>query len=263
MGEVNMKLKELMETDEDQWTPDFQREFFEELKESRLLLPVEFGSELPDFEELNEGDSLEISQNLRFKTIKLQGDDGRIAIPLFTDGDELMRFGRINAMEVAAEDLADTLVQDKSIDDIIINPSSERSMGFPLEAFVDIFRSDRMGMVDNIAKILREHAVPLEENMMFFLRTPTPYMFDEAEDGIYTSEIPFNASLEDLFHPEYPYLNLLLVPAGTFILGIRSIIDDPSKNHDVIIAPTVRFKLEEREDDNIFIWRCMEQDFER
>ncbi|MDO5849062.1 MAG: SseB family protein [Methanobrevibacter sp.] len=255
---TNSRLEDLMAIDPGEMSEDVQKEFFNELKASRLFLPVNFISNPINPEELEEWETLELSEPLRFEPVLLKINE-KFVLPLFTNEEALEQMGRVNVINYAATDIAELLLNLENVSEVLINPNTDSSIGMARESFVMQCLADEIsGMID-IASDLNEFAVPLEQNTKFYLRSETPFMADEAEEDVFTASEPFFVSSLDVFHPEYEYLNVLVVPKGMMFLYLGNIVDNLEENHDVVLAPVIRFHLEESENDT-FIWKAIEQE---
>lgn len=78
--------------------------------------------------------------------------------------------------------------------------------------------------------ILREKYVELEDDYAFFVRGEELFMKEEAVNGVFVPNIPFNISSRREFKSEWKYLNILLLPKTTKIVPIGNVVDDDVMN---------------------------------
>ena len=116
-----------------------------------------------------------------------------------------------------------------------------------------------MDTLNTILDILREKYVELEEDHAFFVRGEEPFMKDEAVDGVFVPNIPFNISSRREFKSEWKYLNILLLPKTTKIVYIGNVVDEDA--WDTIIAPGSEFEQVEEIDEFTTVWICRAQPF--
>lgn len=256
----NQRLKDLMAVDPELMDKDLEKELFKEIKKSRFLLPVEFTFTGLDPAKLEEGQTITLDEPMRFALLTIK-NDGKVLLPLFTDEEAMEVMGKVSVISHHAQDIASLLMNGEEIDEIVINPNTESSIGMPAEAFVFNCIGKEIENVFRLEEDIKEYGVPLEEDMLLYLRSETPFMAEQAEDGIFTSFVPFKASSQDVCNTDFKYLNLLMVPKGTVFLYVGNIIDDVTKNNDLLLASTISFRLLE-EHENTFTWQCIEQKME-
>ena len=85
-------------------------------------------------------------------------------------------------------------------------------------------------------------------------------MKEKAVNGIYSMDLPFKASLDPNFNSNYKYLNVLLLDKGTRIYYLGGIVD-PETNYDILLEPETEFKFIRNENENTFVWLCVNQKF--
>lgn len=224
---MNGKLKEIMameSVDDD--------EFLEEFKRSMLIVPL-----TDDFD-----------------IVPLKSNNSVIA-PFFTDEDELALIPELKNFKTAAMlpiHAQELIIKRGDVDEVVIDPKSPHSIGMTFDTFTDIFRKETL---EGIEEIIRTHGSRLKEDTRFYLREREPFMKNDAENGIFTSDIPFLASYADDGDENRKCLNILNVSRGTTFLRIS---DDGLANDTIFEAP-IRFKLIE-ENGNIFTWQSISDD---
>lgn len=254
----NSRLEELMKED---ITPEMEMEFFEILKESRLFLPVDFGPDaFKGIEDTKPGDEIEGPSG--FSILFLTDNMGNKAVPLFTS-EEMMKQAdaRTSVMVMYMGDLADMLKQTDKYSVIAINPFTDHDLNMPVEAFLCIFDpvAQAADVLPEILRMLKEKSIELEEDYVFYIRDDKDFMKEDAVDGVFRPNIPFNASTRKDFHEEMKYLNVLLMPKTRKILYIGGVVDENA--FDTIIAPGSEFELVEEPDEFTRVWRCGAQPF--
>ena len=254
----NTRLKELMAIEPDNLTPELQNELFDELKKARLFVPVNFISE--SFNENVEDKKISLDESISFEFLIFKQDEKGI-LPLFTDLESLEMLDDVNVINYSTLDIAELLIENDNIEEVIINPNTETAIGMTKESFVYYCLEEQFKDIFDIERDLIEYAVPLNENTVFYLRSKTPFMLEDSDNGIFTANVPFKVSSKDVYHTEYEYLNILVVPKDTMCLYLGNIVEDLTKQSDVILAPIIKFKLMEKKDENTFIWHCIQQDF--
>ena len=141
----NSRLEELIKQD---ITPQMQKEVFEELRKSRLFLPVDFGQDaFKGIEDTKPGDEIEGPKgfNIQFLT----DDDGNKAVPLFTSPEMMEKAGaRTSVIVMYMSDLADMLRQTDRYSVIAINPFTEFDLNMPIGAFLAQFDGDKLEITD-------------------------------------------------------------------------------------------------------------------
>ena len=255
----NSKLEDLMKQE---MTPQMQNEFFELLRKSQLFLPVVFSANMFEgIENSKPGDVFETTGKEGFDINYLTDNDGNKVVPLFTSDEAMQEAGlRSSAMVMFAGDLADMLKQSRRYSAIAINPFTAHDVSMPIEAFLILFEQDEMiESLNAILRILREKSVELEEDYTFYVRADEPFMKDDAVDGIFKPNIPFNISSRKEFKEELKYLNILLMPKTTKILFIGNVVDED--HYDTIVAPESEFEFVEDLDEFTSVWRCTKQPF--
>lgn len=99
----------------------------------------------------------------------------------------------------------------------------------------------------------------LEEDTALFVRESEPFMKNDAIDGVFRPEIPFNVSTKKDFHDHLEYLNILLMPKSKKIVYIGDVVDDD--HYNVIIAPDTEFEFVKDIDEFTSVWKCGAQPF--
>lgn len=242
-GKDNGRLKELMKTPPADMTVTAQDEFVEELLNASLFLPVDIDSDLSDLED---------EDAIRFSPIVVRQTDGKAILPLFTDGEESEKFDHPNFVSLGCDEIAAILIQSEGVDDVVLNPGSENSVGLTAESFLDLVSATK---IQEVVDLVAANSKPLKNETRFYLREEVPLMKKLAEDGVFTSKFPFNASFKDNFQENCDYLNILIVPKGIRFLYVG----ENGTYGDSIFPPVIRFRLVE-ENGNIMTWKCISQE---
>lgn len=257
----NSKLKELMRIDPSEMTDEDMKKFFIELKDATLLLPLEFTAHPQlDVDNLEEGQTITLDEPVSFKIIKIDRN-GLKALPLFTDRDALSKFGEFNAMKLSVRDIVDLIIEDGTVDEIILDMNTGYGIGFKADDFVLNFVGDYLKHSFDVDGDMKKYSVPFEKDTVLFLRSETPFMAEGSEDGIFSTDMPFGASMEDICNVDFEFLNKLYIPKGTIFLYLGNIIEDATREHDIFLAPKLKFQLV-NQDGNTFEWKCIEQNVE-
>lgn len=259
----NSKLEELMRQN---LTIEMQREFFEILKDSQLFLPVSYSENMfKGSENESAGDVFELEEDVGFNINYLTDTEGNNIVPLFTSAEILESTAESSAIVLYMSDLAGLLKQTDKYSLISVNPFTEFELTFPVEAFLNLFDepSDEDDIffetLNTILNILKEKSVELEEDYTFFVRGEDNFMMEDAVDGVFTPNIPFNASTKQDFMDEWKYLNILLMPRTKKIVYTGGVVDDDS--YDIIIAPGSEFHFQKQLDEFTSVWKCGAQPF--
>lgn len=257
----NSKLKELMQIDPEGMSDKNKEDFFNELKNTNLLVPVNFTSQPSfDMDNLEEGQAFTLDEPLSFKIIKIERN-GLNVLPLFTDSDALPHVENFNLIGFPTSNIVDFIIEDGNIDEIVINPNTDYSIGLNVQSFIINCIDEDIKNVFNVEEDLKKYGSPLENDTVLYLRSKTPFMFEDAEDGIFLTDMPFGASTHDVCNVDFKYLNKLYIPKGTIFLYLSNIIEDITKEPDVFLAPKLKFRLI-TQDENTFEWLCIEQNIE-
>lgn len=260
----NSKLEEILKKE---ITQEMQKELFEVLRQSQLYLPVKFSSNMFEgIENAKEGEVFETTGKEGFDINYLTDNEKNRLVPLFTSSKVMTDTGlESSAMVMFVEDIADMLKESDRYSAIVINPLSENEIILPWDAFIGIFARPSeeektfMDSLNVISEILKEKYVELEEDFAFFVRGEEPFMKQEAIDGVYVPNIPFNISSRKDFKKEWKYLNILLLPKTTKIVYIGNVVDEDA--WDTIIAPGSEFEQVEEIDEFTTVWICRAQPF--
>ena len=143
----NSRLEELIKQD---ITPRMQMEFFQILKESRLFLPVDLGSNpFENIENAKPGDEIEGPNGFSIQFLK--DNEGRKAVPLFTSKEKMKEAGALTSVIVFyMSDLADMLKQTDDYSIIAINPFTQYDLNMPIEAFLSLFGDENNLEIEDI-----------------------------------------------------------------------------------------------------------------
>ena len=124
---MNSKLKELLNINPDDATKEDNAALIEELKNAKVIMPIEITSSKPDNIE-----------DFRFNPVKITDDEQRIFIPLFSDDSEV--YGHTSAIDIYTRDLAEMIRDNpENIFGVVINPFSNYSVSLPMDSFLKIF----------------------------------------------------------------------------------------------------------------------------
>ena len=256
----NSKIEEILKKE---LTLETQRELFDVLKDSQLLMPVTYSDNLfKDIENVKPGDVIEPEGHVGFNINYITDEDGKKAVPLFTGDNVMEEIGlKTSAMAIYMSDLAGMLLQTDKYELVTINPFTAHDVIIPIHAFLDLFNGSGEDIefqktVDMILELLKKHSVELEENTTLFLRSDENIMIDGAEDGLFVSEFPIAVSSSPESMKDLKYTNILLMPKSKKILPT-----DPQMDLDIIIAPETEFYLQDRQDEFTSLWMCEAQPF--
>ena len=257
----NSALEEIMKK---KITPESQREFFEIFKDSQLFMPVIYSENLFEgIENAKPGDVIEPSGRVGFDINCLTDSDGNMAVPLFTSSKIMESTGlRSSAIAIFMSDLADMLKQTDRYSVIAVNPFTEFDINMPVDAFLNLFEepsNDQKEFLKELIEFLdflKENSVELEENTTLFIRSDENFMIENAVDGVFTPEVPFNVSSNPKYGEDLKYTNILLMPKSKRILPTG-----PDNDLDIIIAPGTEFHLQDTMDKTQNLWMCGDQPF--
>ena len=260
----NSKLEEILKKE---ITPEMQSELFDTLRQSQLYLPVKFSANMfEEIENVKEGDIFETTGKEGFDINYLGDNEGNKLVPLFTSSEVMTKTGlESSAMVMFVEDLADMLKESDRYSAIVINPLTDEEIILPWGPFISLFAQPDeeekifMDSLNTVLDILKENYVELEEDYAFFVREEEPFMRDEAVDGVFVPNIPFNISSRKEFKNEWKYLNILLLPKTTKIVFIGNEADEDA--WDTIIAPGSEFEQVKQLDEFTTVWKCRAQPF--
>lgn len=261
-GPDNTKLVDLIKKmDAGLVEPEIKNEFLELFKVSQLFMPVMMGENIfESLENAKVGDVIQPEGQLGFDINYLRYGEDKKAVPLFTSSELMESTGlKSSAIAIFMSDLADMLKQTDRYSMIAINPYTDLSIEIPMESFMNLFLENPLKTMMEILKMLEEKSVELEEDYVFFVRDSEPFMKNDAVDGVFRPNIPFNISTRKDFKEELEYLNVLLMPKTTKILFIGNVVDE--NHYDTIIAPGSEFHFVEDVDEYTSVWKCGAQPF--
>lgn len=137
---MNSELTELINIKRDNATKEDDAALIEELKNARLILPIEITSDI-ELDNAEEGDIIELDEGFRFKPIKIVDDNGRVFIPLYSDDSQV--HGHTSAINIYAKDLA-RMIDDnpENIFGVVLNPFSRFNVELPMDTFLKIFEDE-------------------------------------------------------------------------------------------------------------------------
>lgn len=257
----NSALEEIMKRE---ITPKSQREFFEIFKDSQLFMPVIYSENLFEgIENAKPGDVIEPSGRVGFDINCLTDSEGNMAVPLFTSS-KIMEstWLRSSAIAIFMSDLADMLKQTDRYSVIAVNPFTEFDINMPVDAFLNLFeepsddKKEFLKQLIDLLDFMKENSVELEENTTLFIRSDENFMVENAVDGVFTPEVPFNVSSNPKYGEDLKYTNILLMPKSKRILPTG-----PDNDLDIFIAPGTEFHLQDTFDKTQNLWMCGDQPF--
>lgn len=137
---MNSELTELINIKRDNATKEDDAALIEELKNARLILPIEITSDI-ELDNAEEGDIIELDEGFKFKPIKIVDDNGRVFIPLYSDDSQV--HGHTSAINIYAKDLA-RMIDDnpENIFGVVLNPFSKFNVELPMDTFLKIFEDE-------------------------------------------------------------------------------------------------------------------------
>lgn len=260
----NSEIEELIISYKEEITPEKEKKIKEMLKESHLLLPVEFSDNLYESVENTSPGEIFTPDQVGFDIKYLTGDDGK-AIPLFTS-EEMMKLANFESSTIAfhMSDLLHMFNQATDRYDIVfINPFTDFELGMTLWKFLDTFNEgpseEFMQLTEKILEGLKKFSIELKKDTVFYTRIDRDVFKEFAVDGIYVPNIPLNVNSKKDFDENLKYLYIIIMPKTSKILymgdmGIENMLD-------VFIAPESEFKFIEDLDEHISVWKCINQPF--
>lgn len=124
---MNSKLKELLNINPDDATKADNDALIEEIKNAKLIMPIEITS--PNLNNI---------EDFHFNPIKIKDDEERTFIPLFSDDSEV--YGHTSAINIYTKDLAEMIGNNpENIFGVVINPFSNYGVTLPMDSFLKIF----------------------------------------------------------------------------------------------------------------------------
>lgn len=259
----NTRLEELMR---EEITPEMQREFFEILKESQLLMPVTFSPNMFEgIENAKEGDVFEPQGQAGFNINYLKDNQGNRVLPLYTSDSAMEEAGvRSSIYALFMSDLADMLRQTDKYAVISINPFTDHDINLPVPAFLSLFDEpsddvrEFFESMNEILKVMREHSIELDDNYLFVVRMDENVMRQQAVDGVFVPNVPMSVSSNRDFRMDLKYTNLIGMPKGSKALPIGN---NGKDEFDTLIAPGSEFKIINELDEFTTLWECVAQPF--
>lgn len=142
---MNSELTELINIKRDNATKEDDAALIEELKNARLILPIEITSDI-ELDNAEEGDIIELDEGFKFKPIKIVDDNGRVFIPLYSDDSQV--HGHTSAINIYAKDLA-RMIDDnpENIFGVVLNPFSKFNVELPMDTFLKIFERWKLNFI--------------------------------------------------------------------------------------------------------------------
>ncbi|WP_296887081.1 SseB family protein [uncultured Methanobrevibacter sp.] len=124
---MNSKLKELLNINPDDATKADNDALIEEIKNAKLIMPIEITS--PNLNNI---------EDFHFNPIKIKDDEERTFIPLFSDDSEV--YGHSSAINIYTKDLVEMIGDNpENIFGVVINPFSNYGVTLPMDSFLKIF----------------------------------------------------------------------------------------------------------------------------
>lgn len=137
---MNSELTELIKIKRDEATKEDDNALIEELKNAKLILPIEITSDI-ELDDAEEGDIIEIDEGFKFKPIKIVDDKERVFIPLYTDDSQI--HGHTSTIDIYAKDLAQMINDNpENIFGLVLNPFSRFNVKLPMDTFLKIFEDE-------------------------------------------------------------------------------------------------------------------------
>ena len=125
---MNTRLNELLNINPNEANQKDNDALIEELKTSKLIMPVEI-----------ESDNDEIDESFRFRPVKIMDENKKTFIPLYSDDSEV--HGHTSAIDIYTKDLANMIEDNpENINGVVINPFSKFNVELPMESFLKIFK---------------------------------------------------------------------------------------------------------------------------
>lgn len=125
---MNTRLNELLNINPNEATQKDNDALIEELKTSKLIMPVEI-----------ESDNDEIDESFRFRPVKIMDENKKTFIPLYSDDSEV--HGNTSAIDIYTKDLANMIEDNpENINGVVINPFSKFNVELPMDSFLKIFK---------------------------------------------------------------------------------------------------------------------------
>lgn len=267
----NSKLEELLQKFRDDPSPETVNELGEEIKKSRLYLPVVPSANMFEgIEDAKVGDVLELKEPSGFDINFLTNNAGEKAIPLFTSDKKMEEVDlRSSTMVMYVEDLVNMLQgAEERYQLVTINPMTETGIDMPILTFLNLFKEAEMTdeqkrfqeSLNQMLELLKNHSMELPEKTAFFTRAPNAFMKEAAIDGIFVPNIPFSVSTIKEFEEDIsPYINIILMDEGKKIVYFGEPVEGNPFN--VLIAPETEFEMVEELDEFTTVWKCGNQPF--
>ncbi len=260
----NSMLEEIMEME---MTVDNQFEFFDTLRESQLFMPVIYSENMfEDIENAKVGDVFEPKGQVGFDINYLTAADGKLAVPLFTSSEMMEKGGlQSSAIVIFMSDLAGTLKQTDRYSLVAVNPMTEHGVTLPMEVFLELFEEpseeerEFLESLSEMLNLLEEHSTELENDMAFIVRSDENFMVENAVDGVFTPNIPFNISSNPELDMDKKYTNILLMDKSRKVLRIG--MPTQENPFDTVIAPGTKFHFQKELDEFTTVWKCGAQPF--
>ena len=124
---MNTRLNELLNINPDEATQKDNDALIEELKTSKLIMPIEIA------------DNDEIDESFRFRPVKIMDENKKTFIPLYSDDSEV--HGHTSTIDIYTKDLANMIEDNpENIDGVVINPFSKFNVELPMDSFLKIFK---------------------------------------------------------------------------------------------------------------------------
>ncbi|WP_455644928.1 SseB family protein [Methanosphaera sp.] len=257
IDENTILLKRFMKLDPDELTQEDTGVLLGLIRKCNFLIPVEITSdaELPEDGVV---DATTLDKHSHFKPKALK-EEGMTHIILFTDEEEIKSNEYTEIMNFNVKDIVQAYRSLPGFDGVYINPFSEYCMGFPFDTFMSIFDDEELKL-DSYEELLElfKEAPQIEEDMILYIKEEESFMYNAIKDGIIENSMPVEASLHDEYDEENEVLNKIKLPEGTRLLTLGQ---EDDYEPVILIPPNTVFKFDEKIDDNMYAWTCINQKF--
>ena len=143
MEEANKRINQILSMDEEDYTDEIMEEFVEELKGAKFLIPMEVDEAALDVDGVEDGEEIELDDDIEFLIIKLEDEEGNEFIPVFTGDFETEIDLPGTGLVMDAEDLAllllDEELDNEKMDSIYINPFTDFPAEMGFYNFLELF----------------------------------------------------------------------------------------------------------------------------
>lgn len=258
----NSELEELMKMDVNTATADEQNLFIEKFKQSQLIMPVEYSSNMfEDIENAEVGEIFQPQGEAGFNIIYLTDEDGNNVVPLFTSSEMMKKAGvESSAYVLFMSDLADLMEQaGGKYATVAINPFTDLNINMEMGAFINLFRENDMSKVFmEMMELIMQDSVELTHDTALMIHCEENFMKDSAVNGVYQNPMPLHVNSDPHYNEDLKYTNILLFDKSKKVFYIGTTIND---EFDTIIAPGTEFEFVKDLDEYTTVWKCGAQPF--